>query len=571
MKHKLMRLLALVGVGTLLAAGSVAVVGPAASADSGVIDLQSKDDAPRSTVWTLGVPNPETCMVTDTGVHTQPGAEHEAEYEIRSAYSQVIPGQVKQSHTEYKYERTVADYKTQYHFAKFTREKTKSADVRGFWQKFSPNRGQGPLTSAPAYPTDPRGTWSEKKYNGGPDQDKSGVYSSSDGNGRSSWFYRQQTVTGTWGDFGPWTKWLPEQHTSWQDSDEPLGTPQLHAQGANFYREWQARFDGQTRQVETGTHVETSEWLTAPPAGDGWVQIDSQEVVTQEATDDKTVYFFAGGEPTETLTEANYTTDNPGEGWTKVKDKEFETRAAYTDPDVVTLYSHTYRDPECGTFTPTCTTVTDAQTIVGDGVISVPGGWASNTIGVPFSGTLADIGTVLDIDADPIQYVGLHIHTAQGTLVFEEEPTYGGNLWSTATWDGVNPGLGYAAFGSIQDFIHLNGAVEVTGIDLLYTHPEASSTTVTSFTVGCTVFTFEAEQEPPVEEPEEPTDPVEPPVEEPVDETPTPAPVVTPAASADELAVTGNDAGVWLVAGILGVLLVGAGTTLAIRRRNSRV
>lgn len=80
--------------------------------------------------------------------------------------------------------------------------------------------------------------------------------------------------------------------------------------------------------------------------------------------------------------------------------------------------------------------------------------------------------------------------------------------------------------------------------------------------------------EPPVEEPEEPVTPTPEP-EETVTPTPTPeaSPTVTPtpAASADKLAQTGNDAGVWLVAGILGILLVGAGATLAIRRRNSRV
>lgn len=152
-------------------------------------------------------------------------------------------------------------------------------------------------------------------------------------------------------------------------------------------------------------------------------------------------------------------------------------------------YTFDYIPPQ--TYEPTCTTVTGSQTIIGDGVLTVPGGWESATIPVPFTGTLADVGTVLNIEADPIQYVGLHIHTAQGTIVFEEEPTYGGNLWSTVAWDGVNPGMGYAAFGSITEFIHLNGAVEVTGIDLLYTHPDASSTTVSEFTIGCVTYTFE--------------------------------------------------------------------------------
>lgn len=145
-------------------------------------------------------------------------------------------------------------------------------------------------------------------------------------------------------------------------------------------------------------------------------------------------------------------------------------------------------DPE--TYLPSCTTVTGHQWIEGTGVLEVTGDWASTSIAVPFSGTLADIGTVLDIEADPIQYVGLHIDTAEGTIVFEEEPSYGGNLWSTSAWAGVDPGMGYAAFGSIEDYIHLNGDVVVTGIRLLYTSPVASSTTVESFTIGCTVYEF---------------------------------------------------------------------------------
>jgi hypothetical protein len=147
---------------------------------------------------------------------------------------------------------------------------------------------------------------------------------------------------------------------------------------------------------------------------------------------------------------------------------------------------------------PSCTTVTGAQTIVGDGVLTVDGGWDTTSINVPFSGTLADIGTVLDVTASDTQYLGLHIDTAEGTIVFEEEPSYGGNLWSESAWDGVGTGMGYAAFGSIEEYIAQNGDVVVTGIRLLYTHPEASSTTVESFTIGCTVYTIEGDDDAPV-------------------------------------------------------------------------
>lgn len=97
-------------------------------------------------------------------------------------------------------------------------------------------------------------------------------------------------------------------------------------------------------------------------------------------------------------------------------------------------------------YVPACTAVEDSHVIYGDGVITVAGGWASESIAVPaVPATLAGIGSVLDIDATPLQFVGLHIDTPNGTIVFEEEPTYTGNLWSTSSWDGVNPGMGYGS------------------------------------------------------------------------------------------------------------------------------
>lgn len=187
----------------------------------------------------------------------------------------------------------------------------------------------------------------------------------------------------------------------------------------------------------------------------------------------------------------------PAEGDPTIEIDNPDYEPAYTEvvPDIehaeVPAVTCPPDEEEPTTYTPSCTTVTGAQTIVGDGVIAVPGGWESVSIPVPSGvSTLSDIGTVLDIDATPIQYVGLHIDTPEGTISFEEEPSYGGNLWSQSEWDGVNAGMGYPAFGSISQFIHLNGDVAVTGIRLLYTHPEASSTTVTSFTIGCTVYTF---------------------------------------------------------------------------------
>lgn len=207
------------------------------------------------------------------------------------------------------------------------------------------------------------------------------------------------------------------------------------------------------------------------PQSEGWLATGNTRVVIDVAGSD------AIGEPTITVDNPDYVAAYIED----VPDIEHAAVPAVTCPP---------EEEEPTLYTPSCTTVTGAATIVGTGVLSVTGGWSSTSIAVPFSGTLADIGTVLDIQASPVQYVGLHIRTAEGSIVFEEEASYAGNLWSTEAWDGVEPGLGYAAFGSITEFIELNGDVAVTGIDLLYTHPEASSTTVTSFTIGCKVYTF---------------------------------------------------------------------------------
>lgn len=271
--------------------------------------------------------------------------------------------------------------------------------------------------------------------------------------------------------------------------------------------------------------------------------------------------------------------DNPGQGnadwffWTAelVIDTPYQAGipAIPGVPAVTSIVHHDAvtcppvdEEPEPETYTPSCTTVTGSQTIVGDGRIEVDGEWDTTSIAVPFSGTLADIGTVLDIQATPLQYVGLHIRTAEGSISFEEEASYGGNLWSNATWEGVSAGMGYAAFGSITDYIEFNGDVVVTGIDLLYTHPEASATVVESFTIGCTVYTFEPE----VVEP-----PVEPPVVTPPAPPAPPAPAAPAAVVPATLAATGGPDMTLLGLVAAAIMALGAAATIATRVRRSHV
>jgi hypothetical protein len=59
------------------------------------------------------------------------------------------------------------------------------------WYNWSPNKDQGSFDGPPDWPTDARGTWHEHDNNGGPEQGTFGTFSTSDGNGRASWFHRE--------------------------------------------------------------------------------------------------------------------------------------------------------------------------------------------------------------------------------------------------------------------------------------------------------------------------------------------------------------------------------------------
>lgn len=98
---------------------------------------------------------------------------------------------------QYKYQREVTNYVTQYHFRKFTRERSQEIVTAAVWSNFSPNRDQGRFEGPPTWPTDPRGTWQhqDKDIPGG-HQGPDGVYQN--GQGNSSWFYRQAAVI-SWG------------------------------------------------------------------------------------------------------------------------------------------------------------------------------------------------------------------------------------------------------------------------------------------------------------------------------------------------------------------------------------
>lgn len=214
------------------------------------------------------------CDTTRSWVHTVPGTnavthkEWTAEQSSRTKSQQPV-------------------YKTQYRFAKYTRIKTRTYTpgtpaIKA--QHYSLAGGAWKTNATPAFPNpgDPYKWVANTGFepHGGEATYPSGTtgqhYTGAPGN--TNWFYFQPAKAavpgtyGSWSAYGDWSKWTPESHTSWQDSNTPLGVPEYHASGTysngtQWYREWQARATGETRQVQTGTQTVYSEWSAWTPYG----------------------------------------------------------------------------------------------------------------------------------------------------------------------------------------------------------------------------------------------------------------------------------------------------------------
>lgn len=124
--------------------------------------------------------------------------------------------------------------------------------------------------------------------------------------------------------------------------------------------------------------------------------------------------------------------------------------------------------------------------------LSVPGDWTESWIERAYSGTLASIGSVVDFDATPSQYVGIHLETAKGEVTFEKDASYGGKWWSTSDF-GVE-GSFYASFASFDDYVTANPDLQVSKIRVLYTSSEAASTVVRGVKVGGVDYTFTSQK-----------------------------------------------------------------------------
>lgn len=142
----------------------------------------------------------------------------------------------------------------------------------GFWTNFQPNNYHEPFDGPPAYPSDPRGTWSTPKENGGPQQDASGVYQNGHGNG--SWFYRSQgTVDQTIEHEATYRTVHHEATYTTVHHDAVPGTPAVEE-----VSHMEFKFKRAHRQINE------YRWSFTTP-GDGWVkQGQEREVMTKPAT-----------------------------------------------------------------------------------------------------------------------------------------------------------------------------------------------------------------------------------------------------------------------------------------------
>lgn len=93
---------------------------------------------------------------------------------------------------------------------------------------------------------------------------------------------------GAWSDYGAWSKYSPETHTSWETSTNALGSPQWHSAGdrnwgtVQWERQWQAQYDGQSRWVET--KAAWSETVVTKPAWDETVIVTPEVPAVGEPT-----------------------------------------------------------------------------------------------------------------------------------------------------------------------------------------------------------------------------------------------------------------------------------------------
>ncbi len=283
-KPRFRKHLAMLGIAAMTSVGLVGGVAGSANAVSGsggMIIVSSPSDVPAGAVEDSPsqYQTDNECDDTRSWTLTVPGTEAVTHIEKKYKKTVTIPGKDAVTHKEYKYQRVTEKTKTQWYFAKYT-ETRSGVKVEGEVQ---------------------------------------------------------------WGAYGPWVKWSPETHTSWQDSDTPLGSPAYHADwkegNTYYYRLWQARPTGLTRTVPDGTLTETtSDWVLTMPAGSGWVQTDVKTVTDEVAVppSSKTVYYDGTADGSVNEADATWVKTSPGGSWA-IFDQQTVTDHEST-PAVVTHY-----------------------------------------------------------------------------------------------------------------------------------------------------------------------------------------------------------------------------------------
>lgn len=255
------------------------------------------------------------CATTRSWVLTIPGEHHDAVTEVQNQWKRWVEG-TPETYNWTLYERT-----------REWKDPEEVSAEPGFWTKFQPT-GASAFEGPPTYPTDPRGKWSDIKYNGGPAIPEGAVtYPSGDGviyqvgAGHGSWFYRQPpkdayTIPGYYTD---WTEW----------------TPVLNDDGVPI--------EGPEGEIEVPENTNTHEWeLRKNAEGNG------------DGTEGYFEYYVEDGEPTtdEDLASWIPESEDPGEGWDIHRTRTVTIEEAYTDPDVVTYYAWTDGKP-CDVVPPT--------------------------------------------------------------------------------------------------------------------------------------------------------------------------------------------------------------------------
>jgi hypothetical protein len=271
-------------------------------------------------------------------------------------------------------------YTTEYHFRKFVQTRTKTYTpgtpaVKA--QHYSLAGGSWKSGEFPAFPDpgapfkwvanthhEPHGT-KNVTYVDGPGNRH---YTSKNGN--TNWFAfvpGTPATEGSWGEWSAWsawTPWEPEQHESWEDSPEPLGTPQPHGSGRDgnvkWERQWQAQHDGETRQVQTGTTTETTFGDWGPWTAYGNNPYLSEPAVPANTDTDE--YRVSG--PV-TVTDKEGTSEQVTfYAWTDGKVCETPTETPTTPTETPTVPTETPTvTPETPTETPTESVPTETPTV----------------------------------------------------------------------------------------------------------------------------------------------------------------------------------------------------------------